>query len=287
MAKKTAPVLDKPVYSREDSTKFLADTLLQIFADRAAKVAPSEYKTPLADFKKVAGYIDSRRGGLSPAGLNRFSEVPALKEIHDKAVVEYPAKAKAILTDHADILLKMFAAKPGQKSITKEEYALVAPVLQEPLARSDEKGGLLHEAYLTIVKQEEGKKGKTPINAEMAKVIEAAAVYRENIRVNVLSPLYLADIYVRNSSKGTVTPAETSALKEGIIVIENGKQVAKPFVQGGKLTPYGVDACKTASHMLGGGKGKTLQMALTISASKDRQNQVRPPSVKGEDMDRD
>ncbi len=277
MAKKNAPApaategTAKP--TREESTAYLADVVIKLIAGN---------RVDERDYKLAIGYIDGRRGGLSQTGMNRFADVAEVKAAHDTARAAYPAKAKAILTEHKDILIKMFNAKPGQKSITKDEYSKVAAVLEEPFSRGDEKGGLISGEY---AKNEVTKKRECviPGSYEVAKelgaqdIIDAAAKYRETVRVHVLSPLYLASIYIRQNAGKAVAPDEKADLKTGITVLENGEPVAKPFVEGGKLTKFGVEVCNNARRMLGGKKGETLDMALQVSESRTRRSQINPP----------
>lgn len=260
-----APAAAKP--TREESTAYLAGKVLSIMKGE---------RVDERDYKLSVGYTDGRRGGLSEAGVSRFSETPELMEAHKAAREAYPEKAKAIITEHKDILLKMFNAKPGQKGITKEEYAKVAPVLEEPFSRSQEKGGLIYDA--NKVAKEIGAND----------VLEAAKNYRETVRVYVLSPLYLADIYQRQNNGKTVTSDEKADLKKGITVMEDGKPVEKPFVENGRLTKFAQETCTAARRMLGGKKGETIDMALQISDSKARRSQIAPPkapAAPGVDMD--
>lgn len=258
MAKQTAPAAPaapaKP--TREESTAYLAGVVTNLIEGK---------KVDERDYKLAIGYVDGRRGGLSKTGENRFADVDTVQAAHKVARDAYPEKAKAILTDHKDILEKMFNAKPGQKSITKEEYAKVAPVLEEPFSRGDEKGGLLYEAH------------KVAKELGLDNLIKAAAKYRETVRVHVLSPLYLADIYTRQNAGKTVTKEEKDDLKKGITILEDGKPVDKAFVEGGKLTKFGAEVCSNARRMLGGKKGETLDMAMQVSESRTRKAQIAPP----------
>lgn len=274
MAKtKTAPAAPAAKPTREESTAYLAGVVTNLIAGK---------RVDERDYKLAIGYIDGRRGGLSQTGLNRFADVAEVKAAHDSARAAYPAKAKAILTENKDILMKLFTAKPGQKSVTKEEYAKVAAVLEEPFSRGDEKGGLISGEYAKNA--ETGKREcVVPGAYEVAKeigaqdLIDAAAKYRETVRVHVLSPLYLAGIYVRQNAAKPVTPDEKADLKKGITVLEGGKAVDKAFVEGGKLTKFGVEVSNNARRMLGGKKGETLDLALQVSESRSRRSQIAAP----------
>lgn len=270
--KKATPAQETPAQkpTREQSTAYLAGVVTNLI--KGEKVEPRDYKLAI-------GYIDGRRGGLSDTGLSRFSEVAEVKSLHDAAREAYPAKAKQILTDHKDILLKMFDAKPGQKSINKEEYSKVAAVLEEPLSRPTERGGLLREAH------------KVAKEMNATDITDAAAKYRETVRVHVLSPSYLAGIYTRlNSPSKVVSQEEKDELKKGITVLEGDKLVDKPFVENGRLTKFAVEVCNNARRMLGGKKGEIIDQALQMSENRLRRSQITPPkapkaAAEGPDMD--
>jgi hypothetical protein len=266
---KAKPAPEAPAKpTREESTAYLAGIVSSLL--KGEKVGEKEYKLSV-------GYVDQRRGCLSQTGLNRFADVAEVKSLHDKAVAAYPAKAQAIMSEHKDILLKLFNAKPGQKSVTKEEYAKVAAVLEEPFSRTDEKGGLLYDAYVAVTEKKDPKGPRTPINASVKEIADAAARYREMVRVHVLSPLYLAGIYTRLNSGKTVAPDEKADLKAGITVFKDGKPVAEPFVEGNKLSRFGVEVVNNARRMLGGKKGETLDLAIAVHDSRVRKGQIAAP----------
>jgi len=253
----------KPTYSREESTKYLAEQLTKVI--NGEKIGKG--------YAKVAGYHDSRRNCLTQSGLERFGEEKALVDLHTKNAEQYPERAKQIMTEHKDLLMKMFNGPANVKSLSKPEYASVGDVLEQPLRQRNEKGGLIYEAY------------KVAKENDMTDLIDASQKYREKVRTQVLAPLYMAQVYVAKEQGQAVSQDDEKALKEGISVTQDGKKVNKPFVDRGTLTPTAVNLLKGARKSLGGAKSKVINNAIQISDNKSRRRQIAAPRPKKEEKD--